>query len=385
MWKRILEIVRKEFRQALREPRMRVLLFGPPLIQLIIFGYAVNLDVERTGIAWMDQDRSLASRELLAEFTSSRHFQVVAAPAGEQDVRDVLDYARAQGVVRVPPGFGRDLDAGRTATVQILLDGSNSNTASIVSGQAAGVVAGYAGRVLGNRQRAALVAATMNTGQPAAIRMPTLRARTRVWFNPDLRSRNFYVPGVVVNIITLVTLMLTAMAIVREKEIGTMEQLMVTPIQPLELMLGKMLPFGVVGMLDVGLVTAGALLVFHIPFRGSGLMLIGAAMLFLLTTLGAGLFISTICRTQQQALMASFFFFVPALLLSGFTFPVRNMPLLARVVSLLDPMRWFMEIVRGVFLKGIGIEFLWIPMAALLLLGSIVLMASAMRFRKSLD
>jgi len=385
MWKRIFEIVRKEFRQALREPRMRVLLFGPPLFQLIIFGYAVNLDVERTEIAWMDQDRSPASRELLAEFTSSRHFQVVAAPASEQDVRDVLDYGRAQAVVRVSPGFARDIDAGRTAAVQVLLDGSNSNTASIVSGQAAGVVAGYAARALGDRQRAALVAATMNTGQPAAIRMPTLRARTRVWFNPDLRSRNFYVPGVVVNIITLVTLMLTAMAIVREKEIGTMEQLMVTPIQPLELMLGKILPFGAVGMLDMALVTAGALLVFHIPFRGSALMLIGAAMLFLLTTLGAGLFISTVCQTQQQAIMACFFFFVPAFMLSGFAFPIRNMPLLAQAISFIDPVRWFMEIVRGVFLKGIGIRLLWPQMLALLIIGTAVLTTSALRFHKRLD
>jgi ABC-2 type transport system permease protein len=215
--------------------------------------------------------------------------------------------------------------------------------------------------------------------------IPTLKTRARVWFNADLRSRNYYVPGVVINIITLVTLMLTAMAIVREKEIGTMEQLMVTPIRPIELMLGKTLPFSVVGIADLILVTSAALLIFHVPFRGSAVLLLVSSLLFLLSTLGAGLFISTISRTQQQAMMASFFFFMPSFMLSGFAFPIRNMPPPVQALTLINPLRYFMTIVRDIFLKGSGIDVLWPQMLALAVFGSTILGVSAMRFHKRLD
>lgn len=364
---------------------MRAILFGPPLVQLLIFGYAVNMDVERARIAWMDLDRTPASLELREEFTGSRRFEVVAVPSRESEVQDLLDHGQAQAVVRVPPGFGGDIARGRTAAVQVLIDGTNSNTAAIVSGYAASVIAGYSSRVLAGQQSRRLVTATGVTGRPVAAAAPVLKARSRVWFNPDLRSRNYYVPGVVINIITLVTLMLTAMAIVREKEIGTMEQLMVTPIRPAELMIGKTLPFAVIGLLDLALVTAAALLVFRVPFRGSPLVLLGSAILFLLSTLGAGLFISTISQTQQQAMMASFFFFMPAFMLSGFAFPIRNMPFLAQLLSFFNPVRYFMEIVRDVFLKGTGPSVLWPQMLALLVFGLAILGLSSLRFRKRLD
>src|SRR5574340_1764191 len=262
MWARIREIVRKEFRQALREPRMRAVLFGPPLLQLIIFGYAVNLDVDRAAMAWVDHDRTPASRELLAAFQGSGRFEVVAAPASERDVQKLLDSGNAQLAVVVLPDFARALDRGRSAAVQVIGDGTNSNTASLISGYAAQIIARFR----------------------APARAAGFGARSRVWFNPDMRSRDYFVPGVMVNIIMLVTLMLTALAIVREKEIGTMEQLMVTPIRPLELMLGKTLPFAVVGLLDAALITTAALVVFRIPFRGSPLLLLAATVLFLLTT-----------------------------------------------------------------------------------------------------
>ena len=199
-------------------------------------------------------------------------------------------------------------------------------------------------------------------------------------------SRNYFVPGVIVNIIMMVTLMLTALAIVREKEIGTMEQLMVTPIRPIELMLGKTLPFALVGLFDMVLVTAVALLVFHIPLRGSLLLLLlRLRVLFLMTTLGAGLFISTISHTQQQAMMATFFFFMPAFMLSGFTFPIRNMPVAVQWLTYLNPLRYFMEIVRGIFLKGSGVDVLWPQMVALAVFGVTILMLSARRFHKRLD
>lgn len=384
-WHRIREIIRKEFRQVLREPRMRIILIMPPLVQTIIFGFAVNLDVERSWLGWMDQDRTPASRELRAAFEGSRRFVLVGEAESEAQVRALLDRGEAHAVVRVPAGFARDIQRGQTATVQILVDGTNSNTASIVAGYATQIVSGYSGRVMLEQQQARLVGRSMAIGGPVHLTLPGVEPRSRVWFNPELRSRNYFVPGVVVNIITLVTLMLTAMAIVREKEIGTMEQLMVTPIRPLELMLGKTLPFALAGLFDVILITVAALVVFHIPFRGSVLLLLACACIFLLTTVGAGLFLSTISRTQQQAVMAAFFFFMPAFMLSGFTFPIRNMPLPVQWLSYLDPLRYFITIVRGIFLKGVGADVLWPQMLTMLVYGLAVLTFSALRFHKRLD
>jgi len=376
-------ILRKEVRQTLREPRMRVVLFVPPLVQLIVFGYAVNLDVDNTRIAWMDRDHTPQSRELLAAFEGSRRFQVAAIPADDDQVRELMDTGEVQAVVSVLPGFARDISRGRTAAVQILVDGTNSNTASLVSSYAGDIVAEYSARALEKQMRQRLMAA--GGSAPVNLSTPDLVARSRVWFNPDLRSRNYFVPGVVANIIMMVTLMLTALAIVREKEIGTMEQLMVTPMRPIELMIGKTLPFAAVGLLDVALITTAALVVFHIPLRGSILLLVGCSILFLLTSLGAGLFLSTISQTQQQAMMASFFFSTPAFMLSGFAFPIRNMPEAVQYLTYLNPLRYFMEIVRGIFLKGTGMSVLWPQMLALAVYGVAVMTLSAMRFHKRLD
>lgn len=387
MWGRIREMLRKEIRQTLREPRMRILLFVPPIFQLLIFGYAVNLDVEQSRIAWVDRDRSPASRDLRAAFEGSPSFEVIAAPDSAGEAQRLLDRGEVMAVIAVLPGFARQIERGETAPVQILVDGTNSNTASVVAAYAAQVVARYAAGLLGERQQALMLEVIARTGidGPRYVPVPSLETATRVWFNPDLESRNYFVPGVVVNIIALVTLMLTALAIVREKEIGTMEQLMVTPIRPIELMLGKTLPFAGVGLLQMTLVTLAALLVFRIPFRGSPLLLAGCAVLFLMTTLGAGLFISTVSETQQQAMMASFFFFSPAFMLSGFAFPIRNMPVAVQYLTYLNPVRYFMEIVRGLFLKGVGVETLWPQMLSLFAFGSAVLALSALRFHKRLD
>ncbi|MBI4456084.1 MAG: ABC transporter permease [Acidobacteria bacterium] len=385
MRKRLREIIKKELYQALREPRMRVLLFLPPLVQLIIFGFAVNLDVERSRIAWMDFDQTPESRRLLAAFEGSRYFQVIATPVGQDQVQQLLDREQVQAAVAILPGFARDIRRGSPAGVQILVSGTNSNTASVVSNYATEVVARYAGQVLEEQQRARLAGRTGLSADVARTNLPLLVPRSRVWFNPELRSRNYYVPGVIANIIAVVTLILTAMAIVREKEIGTMEQLMVTPIRPIELILGKTLPFALVGLLDMALVTVVALFLFHIPFRGAGPMLLGCSILYLLTTLGAGLFISTISQTQQQAMMASFFFFMPAFMLSGFAFPIRNMPVPVQYLTYANPVRYFIEILRGIFLKGSGPAVLWPQMFALLIFGVVVLGLSAARFQKRLD
>jgi len=383
MWERIFVILRKELIQALREPRMRVLLFVPPIVQLIVFGFAVNLDVDHARIAWMDMDRTPQSRSLRDRFTGSGRFDIVSAPASEEDVQRALDRGEAQAVVRILPGFARDTARGRATEVQILIDGTNSNTASLVASYAGDIIAEYSVDLMERQQRVKVL--TSSPGSPVNAATPEVTARSRVWFNPDLHSRNYFVPGVIANIIMIVTLMLTALSIVREKEIGTMEQLMVTPVRPIELMLGKTLPFALVGLLDVTLVTVAALLVFHIPLHGSFLLLLFCAVLFLMTSLGAGLFLSTISQTQQQAMMGSFFFSTPAFMLSGFAFPIRNMPVVVQYLTYLNPIRYFIEIVRGIFLKGAGVDVLWPQMAAMAVYGIAVVGLSAMRFRKKLD
>src|SRR5262245_4905550 len=385
MWQRIQVITIKEFRQALREPRMRLVLFVPPVLQLILFGFAVNLDISSAHIAWMDLDRTAASTGLRAAFDASPTFIVSRMIANEQEVKEVLDRGEVMAVVRVLPGFEKEVNRGQTTAVQVLVDGTNSNTASLVGTYAGQIVGRFASKALQEQQRKRLVAMTLASGGPAKLRVPTLDVRQRVWFNPDLRSRNYFVPGVLVNIVSLVTVMLTAMSIVREKEIGTMEQLMLSPIRPLELMLGKTLPFALIGMSQVSVRTALALGIFRVPFRGSFLAMLVCTALFLMTTLGAGLFISTISRTQQQALMTFFFLFMPMFLLSGFAFPINSMPTLVQWLTYLNPLRYFMQIIRGIFLRGTGPSILWPQMAALFVFGVVIFTSSALRFRKKLD
>jgi len=387
MWNRIREIVIKELRQTFREPRMRFFLFGPPMIQLILFGYAVNLDVEDTKMAWLDQDRTAASRELGARFEGSTYFRITETPATAAGVQELLDRSEVNMAVSVLPGFSRELERGGTAQVQVLVDGTNSNTASVVSSYAAQVINRFSSDWLGERQRSFLMSAAAESGidRPRRLALPSVKAQTRVWFNEDLRSRNYFVPGILVNIITIVTLMLTALAIVRETEIGTMEQLMVTPMRPIELMIGKTIPFAMVGLVQITLVTSVSLLVFRTPLRGSVILLGLTAGLFLLNTLGFGLLISTVSDTQQQAMMGSFMFFMPAFMLSGFAFPIAAMPEVVQYLSYLNPLRYFTEIVRGIFLKGVGLGVLWPQTVALAASGVAVVVISALRFHKRLD
>ena len=383
MRERLFEIIRKEYRQAFREPRMRFMLFLPPVIQLLIFGFAVNLDVDHGQIAWQDGDHSYESRQLMSEFEASRRLEVVAWPVSDSDSQKLLDESKVDLVVHVLPGFSRDIHRGRTASVQLLVNGSNSNIANIVAGYANSIVGRFASDVSDDQARDRM-AHGMAPG-PVHFAIPRVTLESRVWFNPELKSRNYFVPGIVVNILMQMTLMLTAMAIVREKEIGTMEQLMVTPIKPLELMLGKTLPFAFVGIVNMATAAIAAILLFRVPFRGSVLLLFACSLLFLMTSLGAGLYVSTISRSQQQAMMTTFLLFQPFFLLSGFTFPLRNMPISIQYLSLLNPVRYFIDIVRGLFLKGSGVDVLWPQMAALAVFGVTILSLSAMRFRKRLD
>lgn len=383
MWERIREIILKELRQTFREPRLRIMLIVPPVLQLVVFGFAVNMDVDNIRLAWMDGDQTPESRELVAGFQGSGRFQVVATPGNDEAVRRLLDSGKAAAALTVLPGFAEDLRRGHPAHVQVIIDGTNSNTASLVSSYAAEILSSFSQTEQGRQRNMQMLVRDVRA--PANFAAPSVIPVTRVWFNPDLKSRFYFVPGVLVNIIMIITVMLTAMAIVREKEIGTMEQLMVTPVRPIELMLGKTLPFAAVGVGQVILVTTAALVVFQVPFRGSPLLLIACSVLYLMTTLGAGLFISTISQTQQQAMMAMFFFTVPAFMLSGFAFPIRNMPEAVQWLTYLNPLRYFMEIVRGIFLKGTGVETLWPEMLALFGYGLAVVLLSSLRFKKKLD
>jgi ABC-2 type transport system permease protein len=382
MWERLKHMLVKEFIQIFRDPRMKAVLIGTPIIQLFVIGYAVTTDVTNIATAVLDFDRSQETREIARRFESSGYFRIVRYVEDPRVLRGLIDRGEVKAALQFDPGFTRDLVRGRTALIQVIVDGTDSNTASVVMD--------YTNRIVNQitRERLQALLATQSVASGAlavSLRsLPGIELRSRAWYNPDLRSRNYYVPGVIAILIMLTLMMMTAMAIVREREIGTMEQLMVSPIRPAELILGKTLPFALIGFFDVALITTVAVFWFAIPIRGSLVLLFGATALFLLPVLGVGLFISTISRTQQQALMSTFFFFQPAMLLSGFAFPIANMPEAIQVLTYLNPLRYFLVIIRGIFLKGNGVEILWPEMLALLLLGISVLTASALRFQKRL-
>jgi ABC-2 type transport system permease protein len=375
MWERIVTMLRKEFRSVFRDPRMRMVIFGIPVIQTLIFGYAVTMDVRHVRLVLLDRDNTPASRELVARFTGSDYFDVVTRTESEAEARAEIDGASAAAVLQINAGYAANLRAGRAAPVQLIVDGSDSNTARLVLNYSA-IIAGTYNRVL------VLESALRRAGRPFPAGSVDLR--TRAWFNENLESRNYFVPGVMAVLVMLISLMLTSMAIVREKEVGTIEQIMVTPIRPLEFMLGKFAPFIVIGFVDVALVTLVGVFWFDIPIRGSFWLLLLGAAVFLLSTLGIGLFISTVSSTQQQAMMTTFFFFFPAMLLSGFIYPIANMPRIVQWLTLLDPLRYFLIIIRGVFLKGIGFDVLWPELAALLVLGLAVMAFAVSRFHKTL-
>ncbi|MFZ5832699.1 MAG: ABC transporter permease, partial [Planctomycetota bacterium] len=330
MFQRIRQMLIKEFIQVFRDPRMRLVIFVIPCVQVLVTGYAVTTDVKRVPTVIYDLDNSSLSRELIARFVNSGYFRIVARAADEDEVQQLIDQGWAQAALQFHRGFADDLRAGRTARFQLILDGTDSNTAGIVASYAGKIAADYSQKVLVER-----IAQRLG----AADRPKLMELRTRAWFNENLESRNFYVPGVIVIVVTLVTLLLTSMAVVREKEIGTMEQILVSPITPLEFILGKTAPFAVIGMLDVIIVMLLGVLWFQVPFRGSVPLLLFASALYLLTTLGIGLLISTVSGTQQQAMMTTFFFFFPAMLLSGFAVPIANMPPAIQWLTLLDPLR----------------------------------------------
>lgn len=375
MRERLRHMLVKEFLQLFRDPKMRRMVFLMPLLQVLVFGYAVSTDVRDVPTAVVDSDRSVSSRELLFAFSSSGYFRFVSVGGDPRTARDLLDRGIAGAILRIDGGFEGDLRAGRTARLQVIADGSDSNTARIVLDYAGRIAGRFSDRVLERRDRR-----EAGPARPAA----GVELVSRAWFNENLESRNFYVPGVIALIVMLITLMLTSMAVVREKEIGTIEQILVSPITPLEFTLGKTLPFALVGYADVLLVAAIGVFWFDVPIRGSVPLLLAATTFYLMTTLGIGLFISTVSRTQQQAMMGVFFFYFPCVLLSGFMFPIANMPEIVQVLTYANPLRYFLVVLRGVFLKGAGAETLWPQLASLSAMGLATLFLTVRRFRKTL-
>lgn len=375
MFDRLRAMLIKEFIQVFRDPRMRIVLFVLPALQTVIFGYAVNMDVKNIPTAILDRDNSSESRELAAIMTSSGYFRIVRHIDHDDDARKLLDRGTVRLVLHIEHGFSEQLRGGETAPVQALLDGSDSNTAGVIMGYLARLASDYNSRLQS-------AYATRLAGQPP--RIGRVELASRAWFNPNLESPPFYVPAVITNILFVITMLLSSMAIVREKEIGTIEQVIVTPIRKGEFILGKTLPFVLIGYIDVFLISAVGALVFDTPVRGSLWLLFLATTLFLMSSLGIGLLISTVSHTQQQAMMSAFFIIFPAMLLSGFAFPIENMPQPAQWLTLLNPLRYYMVVIRGIFLKGVGLDILWPQLAAMTMIGSVVLLVAVGRFRKTI-
>jgi ABC-2 type transport system permease protein len=376
MGERIRHMLVKEFLQLFRDPKLRRMVLLMPLVQVMVFGYAVTTDVRRVPTAVVDFDGSVSSRELLSRFSASGYFRFVSRTRDPDEASRLLDEGKAGAILRIDEGFAQDLRAGRTAVLQVIVDGTDSNTAGIVLDYSGRIAGEYSGQVLLARLSRLLGTVPPRKG---------IELVPRAWFNENLESRNFYVPGVIALIVMLITLTLSSMAVVREKEVGTIEQILVSPITPAEFILGKTLPFALVGYADVLMIAGIGVFWFDVPIRGSLPLLLLATTFYLMTTLGIGLFISTVSGTQQQAMMTVFFFYFPAVLLSGFMFPIANMPVLVQYLTYVNPLRYFLVVLRGIFLKGAGPETLWPQMAALLVMGLVTLFFTTRRFRKTLS
>jgi ABC-2 type transport system permease protein len=372
--KAIATVVRKEFQQIRRDRRMLVIIFLSPIFQVLILGYAANMDVKNIALGVVDPDRSAAGRALVAEFTNSEYFSLKEySPDAESLEHDIRDGHVSIGVV-LPRDFERDLESGRSTSVQLLVDGSESNNAVI--GQS------YATQIIGRFSASSTQARLGRLGLDLRTLAAGVNPQPRVLFNPELSSRSFLVPGILAMILLVMTVILTSLSIVKEKERGTMEQLIVTPLRPYQLIVGKLTPFILISFVMVTIVVVSCFTLFNIGVKGSVLLLYLLTAEFLLSTLGLGLLVSTFARNQQQAMMISIFFLLfPMVILSGFVFPIENMPPFVQWVTYLFPLRYYFVIIRGLFLKGVGLAQLWREALALLVFGAVIIGVSIFRFR----
>jgi ABC-2 type transport system permease protein len=366
---RLLHVVRKEFLELRQDPRLFGIVIMAPIIQLTMLGYAATTDVRNVPLVVVDQDGTSDSRDLVSRFEESQSFMVIDRLSSVSEIDAYLDSGRAWMALTIPAEYGKRIRAGTPTSVQVVADGTDANSTNVALGYAGALIADYA------RELAAASGAVQGA--------PLVSAEVRVWFNPQLESRDFMIPGILALLLLVVTTNLSSMAIVRERELGTLEQLNVTPIARWELILGKMLPYALIGFIDILLVVLVAVFWFEVPLRGSFTLLLVMCGVYLLTTLGLGLFVSTISSTQQQAMRtASFFFLIPMVFLSGFVFPIENMPTVVQPVTYLIPLRYFLIILRGIFLKGVGLETFWPDALALLGWGVGILTLATLRSSK---
>ncbi|MGB9735795.1 MAG: ABC transporter permease [bacterium] len=368
---RVKAIARKEFIQLRRDKRMLFIAFMAPIIQLTLFGYAATLDVKSVPVVVCDMDQSMQSRAILNSITASGYFVIQSRVFSIDDVRKSLDDGKAMVGIVIPEGLERDINAGKKVDIQTIIDGSNAIYATMVRS--------YLERIITNR---ALDLSTEQISKYGVKFFDPLDIQPRIWYNPTLKSRDFMVPGVFALVLMIISTVLTSMAIVKEKERGTIEQLIVTPIKPIELIAGKLLPFSIISIIDIVLVTMVAVFWFRIPLHGSFVLLFLLSVLFMLTTLGLGLFISTISKTQQQAMMISMLIIMPIILLSGVMSPIDNMPVIVQYFTFLIPLRYFIVIVRYTFMKGAGLHILWPDALALAIFGITLFLLSVNRFNK---
>lgn len=373
--KTILHIIRKEFLQLRRDPKMFPILFIAPIVQFIFLGYAANLDVKSIPLVVYDMDRSKNSRDFINHYTNSEYFQLIGTCDHMEEINDWIDKGKANMAVLIPVGFEQNLSAGKKTEIQIISDGAESNSATIGLNYATMIALRYSQQIL--LKKLLLIHSNQ---------IDVIDYQSRIWYNPELKSRYFMIPGILAMLLMVMTMMLTSLGIVKEKEIGTMEQLIVTPIKSYQLILGKLFPFVIIGIIDIIMVITLSILWFNIVIKGSILLLFVLSIAFLLTTLGLGLFISTVSRTQQQAMMtAIFFFMMPMMFFSGFIFPIENMPKIIQYISYFLPLRYYFVIIRGIYLKGTGIMELWDETGALLLFGILIMALSITKFNKKLD
>jgi ABC-2 type transport system permease protein len=377
MLPRLKQMLIKEFIQVFRDKRTRFILIGPPIIQMLVFGYAATYEIRHVPTVVLDLDHSQESRELVSRFTSSRYFDVQEQLTDSRQLGDRIEQGNATVGLEIDAGFAEKLRSGQTAPLQVIVDATNSNTALIASGYISQIALSYAQEV--QRDRIERIAPQLTEV------MPSVELASRPWYNPGLSSRWFFVPGIIGSLTLVLVITLTAFAVVREREIGTLEQIMVTPIRPVEFILGKTLPFFLIGLFDVTLIAVVGSLWFQVPFHGHVYVLALGAVLFLLCMLGVGLLISTVSSTQQQAMVTAFFFIMPAITFSGFGFPISTMPRWMQIFSYAIPLRYFLIVIRGAYLKGVGMEILWPQMAAMAGLGAALLTVAILRFHKALD
>jgi ABC-2 type transport system permease protein len=374
MFRRIRNIARKEFIQVLRDKKLRFFLIVPPLVQLLAYGYVINFDIKHVRMAVFDQSHTMESRQLIDRFASNDWFNVKYYVKSRKELLDLIDRGDITMALWIQWDFATRMRQGKSGAVQVIVDATDSNAALIVNRYAGTVIADY------NQEQLARRLARQGQKWVGQLSRP-LDMEPRAWFNPNLISRYSMVPGVIAMVVLLISLMLTALSVVREKEIGTMEQILVTPIRPIELMLGKTIPFVIISMLEVIMVTGVGIFWFEVPFHGSILVLLLGTMAFLFNSVGLGLLISTVASTQQQAMMAGNLFLTPAILLSGLVFPIANMPVFFQYLTLLNPLMYFIIVTQGVFLKGAGLALLWPQMVGMIVLGTGMLAVAVARFK----